>query len=49
MNCPVDYSAKKELAVTHPDLLPEGGSSDLNAGSETLSKAVQLLALKPMT
>ena len=25
LNCPVDYCDEKELAVTHPDLLPERG------------------------
>ena len=48
MNCPVDYSDEKELAVTHPDLLPEGGWSDLHGGSDALDKAVQLLVMKPM-
>ena len=49
MNCPVEYDDEKELAETHPDLLPTEGWSDPEDDEKVLSAAVQLLVLKLMT
>ena len=49
MNCPVDYDDEKELAETHPDLLPTEGWSDPDDDEKVLSAAVQLLVLKLLT
>ena len=48
MNCAVDYDDEKELAETHPDLLPTEGWSDDSDDSKVLKKAVQLLTLVSM-
>ena len=43
MNCPVEYDDEKELAETHPDLLPTEGWSDPDDDEKVLSAAVQLI------